>query len=230
MNSYKELYKKLDPIFKKYPKITWAEFCKKHPALSKKISNWSFGDRRKKILGQPGYGRKNIAPVNVDGAKPNVTENVIKKFIKDNHPTSKHKSDFFKIAQALLNDPKTPHSALAKVVKKNGKVKKNKNGTITVNDAQYYKFRAEFNEFSGSVAVKSSVSGSDVKSSGKYATRKKNGLYRVLFEQSSAGIEKKSRELLNNFIEKINEEKMANLELIETSFPEQKIEVRSYAK
>ena len=55
-------------------------------------------------------------------------------------------------------------------------------------------------------------------------------LYRVLFEQSSDGIEKKSRELLVNFIEKINEERMGNLELIETSYPEQKIEVRSYAK
>jgi hypothetical protein len=229
MNSYKEAYVKLDPMIRKNPDVTLDEFKEKYPKLD--VSPWCFGARKKKVLKQPGYGNTGratvtAAPVGKGGKE--VTDAGIKKFIAELHPTSKMKPQYFKIAKVLMKNPEATHSSLAKVIKKNGKIKKNKNGIITLSDANFYQFRKDFNVFARLGTVKSS--GANGKSSAKYAPRKRNGLYRILFEQSSKGVDKKSKDLLNDFITKINEERVANLELIQLSYPEEKLEVRSYAK
>ena len=206
MNNYAEVYVELDPAIRENPDMGWAEFIEKFPKLSKRITNWSFCARRKRILHQPGYG--NSTPIKENA----ISDDDIKNFIDNIHPMSKCKDQYLAIAKALMENSKTTHSFLT-----NQKI-------ITLSDAHYYQFRTAFNKFIGKTHKTSSSSAP------KLIPKKRSGLYRVIFEKDSNGIDKTAKDLMNEFISKINDERMANLELVELSYPEQKLEIRSYAK
>lgn len=215
MQNYSKIYLKLDPIIKEHPKMNWVELNRKYPEIGRKISNWSYNARQKKVLGLPCYGRKKTRKKTQQKIQQKtMTDEALLKIINQIKPGSSNKKEYLRVAKILYDNPNAIHSHLIK------------QKLVKICDANFYQFRKKFNEILGRKTdnAKSSVEGS------KPVQRKKASLYSVLYEKPAKGFDGKSKELLEDFIETINRERLANLELVEVIRPNHVLEVRSFTK
>lgn len=205
MNTYKEVYKFLDPILKKNPQILYPELKKSHPEIAKKITYWSFNARKNKLFLKKQRGKlEEVSPV-----KLTVTEAV-----RRIRPTSPNFQEYVKVGNILLADPNAIHSHLKKARK------------IKMSDANYYQFRKRFCKLMG-LNLTSRSSGATRENI--VPLRRRPQLYTVLYEKEVNGFNDSAKALLTDFIESLNKEKiMGTLEVIETVRPNKTIEVRSY--
>lgn len=200
-------YSKIDPIIRANPDIKWGEFKKKCPV---KCSNWSFNARKYVLKGEKGYGNKGNNSVNQEALS---VDTVVEKL----RPNAVLKKDYKRIAEILLKDIETTYSVASK--------------HIRMSDANYYHFRRDL------IRLLKGVPGQQVslRTSGQQVSLrtsiKRKLLYTILYEKEVNGsLDPKSLDLLKEFIEVLNQEKILNAELYEIAQPRHTIEIRSFSK
>jgi len=204
-------YSKIDPILRKDPTISWAEFrafCKK-----KKIycTNWSFNARKKKLGNKKGYHYETDSETPKDFDVTSFVENYV--------PNSDRKKDYEKITRLLITNPDLSYSELSK------------KGKPPFSDANFYQLRRTIrNKLNKPVESRSDRRKS--KGNKKVSSRKQTGMFVNIFEKeiNGKGIGLEAKTLLEEFIEVLNQEKVANLQIVETVFPKRVLEIRSFAK
>lgn len=205
---FKYNYSKIDPILKKNPNINWDELKKKHPEI--KISKWSLLSRKALLQGRPGYGRKNrkIPKLQEVREKSSNIEGIVKELCPN---TSNFKDEYKRIAEILIKNPSTTYKTMK---------------LITMSFSNFYDFRRKFIKRMG-------LNGQRKNSDTEIITRsrKKNTLYQIIFEKEiEKNFNPKSLELLQDFINILNQERIMNAEIFEIINPKHIIEIRSYSK
>ena len=248
--NYSDLYPKIDPIIKEFPKMRWPEFVVKYPELGG-ISQWSFSARRCCVLKIAGYGynasgentrkverkkrgkykkRKKVKIENTQELK--VTDYAIKKFIKGMFPTTRKGLEYFKIGRALLKKPLATHAELSE------------EGIVKMSNPSYYKFRREFNKRFQKDKVESDNSGENDKMAQEKITEEKkipkkipkkttviskSIIHTTLFELEGT-FEDEFVEIMDRYTNVINKEFGLNLQMNIQTFPTDKLEVRGHTK
>lgn len=219
-------YSKIDPILKENPDITWNEFKNKYPKL--KMSNWSFHARKAKLQGLSTYGNalaktakapaktaKASAKTAKAPAKRSVSVEDLQNIVDELLPQSTLKDEYVAAAQELIKDPTITHSHMRNA------------GIITMSDAGYYSFRRKLTKrLNGYAKSNSKVALAPV-------TRKKssNTLYKTIYEKEvTKSLNPKSLDLLKDFVEHLNNEKLISAEVFEIISPRHVIEIRSYSR
>lgn len=216
-------YSKIDPVLRKNPDITYEEFKEK---CSVKITRWSFLARRAFIAGKPGYGQKAVKKSTRKGNGGKTPKAIkknggkhkedIDKVIDSIIPQSKLKDQYKIIALALLQDPLTTHSSM------------HKSKAITMSDANFYQFRRKFVKIMG---LKPSGQGNGAARQISQPPRKKNVLYQTVYEKElGKNPNPRAMELLQDFVETLNNDRVMNLEIHEIIRPKHVIEIRKYSK
>lgn len=204
-------YSEIDPILKENPDITRAELQKK----GLKISQWSLLSRKALLQGRPGYGRNEKQTQKLFEKKTpqlNWNEDIIETlYSKD----SDLKNEYRLIADTLLKNPSTTYKKICR------------DNPITMSDSNFYAFRKKF--------VKKmklmKVNGQKIETESNTRVRRRNILYQTIFEKEiEKSFNPKSLELLQDFINTLNQEKILNAELFEIVSPKHIIEIRSYSK
>ena len=223
MNLYAKVYEKLDPVIKANPEITWAELKDKYPEIA--ISNWSFNARKKKLQGLKGYGnglvrdkkktKKGIKEPIAQPLSGKVSVARITKAIKTIAPRTRKFKEYLKIGKILVKNPNAVHSHLIKEKK------------ITMCDANFYQFRKKFCDI---LVLPLTVSISRTVPAARASSKKKPGLYTVLYQREANGFDDKARELVTEIFAVLHRERVANLEMVELVHPEKLIEIRSCSK
>lgn len=212
MSSEKYDYSQIDPILKKNPDISWAEFQKKYPDI--KLSNWCFLSRRALIRGEPGYGRDN-------GNKSiKISKNIdIDAVIDELYPMGTLKDQYKIIAETLLQDPLTTHKSMIN------------SGAIRMSNSNFYQFRRKFTKKIGLKTNGRHGATNNEPILTRVSTRKKNILYKTIFEKEvGKNLNPKALQLLQDFINTLNQDKIMNVEIFEIISPRHVIEVREYSK
>ena len=215
-------YSKVDPILKEHPGITYKEFKK---LCNIPISSWSFNNRRRILEGKSGYRNKTpfLAssvedPQKTDPTTPVVTGKVTASELVELYaPNSRRKKEYRKIAQFIIDDPTTTYASLKK------------KGLIKFSDANFYGLRRVFLDGNSSpkrpAPKKPTVIAAPVK-------RRNGGMFLNIFEKHINGksIHPETVELLGEFIDVLNKEKIGNFEMVEVISPQHVLEIRSFAK
>lgn len=206
-------YSIVDPILQKNPKISWAEFkalCKRKKI---KCTNWSFNARKKKLTNKKGYHCK-VSP-KID----------IVSFVENYVPNSDQKKDYENVTRLIIANPNLSYSELSK------------KGKPPFSDANYYQLRKTVrHRLNKSVESrperKKQFTKNFSKKQIKGSSRKQTGMFVNIFEKelNGKGIGIEAKTLLEEFIQVLNEEKIANLQIVETVFPKRALEIRSFAK
>jgi hypothetical protein len=167
-----------------------------------KCSNWSFNARKFALRGEKGYGNNNPS-VNQKPAVESV-DAVVEKI----RPNAVLKNDYKRVAEILLKDIETTYRVASK--------------HIRMSDATYYHFRRDL------IRLLKGVPGQQVS---LRTPIKRKLLYTTLYEKEVNGsLDPKSLNLLQEFIEVLNQERILNAELFEITHPRHIIEIRSFSK
>lgn len=213
-------YSIVDPILQKNPEISWVEFkalCKRKKI---KCTNWSFNARKKKLANKKGYHyKKTLSPK----ASPKTID--IVSFVENYVPKSDRKKDYENVTRLIIANPNLSYSELLK------------KGKPPFSDASYYQLRRavrhRLNKLvesrpKGKKQFTKNLSKKQIKGS----SRKQAGMFVNIFEKelNGKGIGVEAKTLLEEFIQVLNEEKIANLQIVEIVFPKRVLEIRSFAK
>lgn len=220
MEIYAKVYELLDPIIKKNPKIKISELREKYPEIAKRISYWSFNARISKLTGKKSYGlgkrKKKTGKRKYVRKAVMVADNKIVEAIEKIVPTTKRKAEYIKIGKILMDNPNAIHSHLKKTKK------------IKMCDANFYQFRRKFCVMMGLNITAPAVNSANLVT--PVALKRRASLYTVLYERESNGYDAKTKDLVTEIFEALQNEKVANLEMVELVHPNKVLEVRSYSK
>ena len=229
---YKDVYVILDPIILANHEITHEEFEKEHPDA---ISLWSFRARKKRVLGEEGYGFKKPKKVEKETAKIGAVKRgkykkrkakrryqrrvEIPKEIETQDTRFAHVTvnEIKKFVSEILptSSNKIEYIRIAKVLVKEPMLAYSvlsERGAVTVSNPTYYQFRKNFtNHFNGEVTPKKASNGKRVKK--KNGPSKKGLIYRTVYTNEDAS-EEIVEEQLKVFAE-LEEEMRMNLEVKE---------------
>ena len=239
MVTYKDLYKKLDPILQAKPKIMYPELLKKHPDI--KITYWSFNNRKNKLAAlkkeeqkalkkaakesKPLVKKVTKKPTKTKPAKPaKIPMAEVRKFIRETKPNTNKFGAYVASAKVLMRDPNAVHSQHKKEIK--------------MCDANFYQFRksfcARFNlpltaalDYSKRKLPKRKPATVSVKTP---AVTSKPKLCTVLYETPANGFDRKALGLMTDIFTTLRKEGIADLEITELIHPKKVVEVRSYKR
>jgi len=233
-------YKKIDAVLKKDPDISFKEFQEKSGV---KLSPWSFHNRKRVLAGLSPYNdlrkkRKAKTPKKImkkkvlkrakkstkrKGINRNINSNNgvtinVAQLIDEHVPTSNRKAEYQQLAKRIIKNPDVSYVSL-----------KSK-GQVNFSDANFYQLRRKIRDMLGL----SNVAQSPVSPRKAAAPSKKSsGVFINIFEKELNGrgaVGKEAKDLLTEVFEVLNQQKIANLQLVEVISPRKVLEIRSFAK